>query len=108
MSNPTPSSSLFDLLTSLNQELSQIEKVVLEYDTNSAFLEAEIREEFREDFRRFVAYLVMPRAEFIAYWESDEQCQKAISKALNPTLVLLERIMLCTKAIVDYRSDSAS
>jgi hypothetical protein len=102
MPNPT----LFDLLTNCMQEFSQIEEILSEDEVNPAFLEAEkmIREEFIEDFRRFVRYMVMPRAEFIAYWENDEQCQEAVSKALNPILVFLEKGMVFLKAIAYYRS----
>ena len=98
--------TLVGLLKNLVEVFCQIDK--FETDGDPALSEAEkmIEEEFRKDFRSFVDYLEMPGVEFIAYWESDKQCQEAINKAFNPRFANLEKLVAVIKAVMDYRSVS--
>ena len=95
---------LIGLLKNIEEVFCQMKK--FELDGNPALSEAEkmIEEEFRGDFRSFVEWLEMPRAEFVAYWEGNRQCQEAISKALNPSLTFVKKSEAVIKAIMDYRS----
>lgn len=47
--------------------------------------------EYHQAFDRFVNHLEAD-TEFIAYWENDEGCQKAIRQCMEPRIALIEKM----------------
>ena len=61
-----------------------------------------IREEFRKEFKDFLHHMGTPSVEFLAYWESDEQCQKATKKALAMIIVEIETLLKVLREVADW------
>ena len=100
MSNKT----LLQVITEAVDKADSIER--LEEEANAAATEALklIKPEFRGDFVRFVDHLHVPDAKFLAYWESDQDCQKAMKMAFEPMIKMIEEMSGAAKSIANWGS----
>ena len=97
------SKSLSDLLS---EKLMAASKIKQEGDNRFSAAKKEavvmVREEFRKEFLSFVDYLEMPSSAFLAYWESDDQCQKAIRMVFSAGIEGMEKMASLIRDITNW------
>src|SRR3989344_3595959 len=63
-----------------------------------------VKPEFHTDFSEFIQHVHMPDAQFLAYWESDEDCQRAMKLAFGPLIATIEEMQAALRDVANWSS----